>query len=121
MRKMVLLITTGLLLAGAMLAVPMRVVASSAGNDIINGADAVNTDGPSINTAIEVAVNTLSLVVGVASVVMVMLGGYRYITSAGDASKANAARSTVLYALIGVVIVAVSQLILQLVVSRANR
>lgn len=62
-------------------------------------------------------VNILSFVIGVAAVIMVILGGLKYITSNGDANSISAAKNTVLYALIGLVVAASAQVIVRFIVS----
>lgn len=62
-------------------------------------------------------VRLLSFVVGVASVIMVILGGLKYITSNGDSSAVSSAKNTILYALIGVVVFLLSQIIVRFVLS----
>ena len=61
-------------------------------------------------------INIFSWVAGVVSVIMVMLGGFWYITSNGDAAKATKGRTTITYALVGLVIVALSQVIVRFVI-----
>jgi hypothetical protein len=63
-------------------------------------------------------VNILSFVVGVASVLMVILGGLKYITSNGDATSTANAKNTILYAIIGIVDFAFSQAIILFVLTR---
>lgn len=63
-------------------------------------------------------VTILSYIVGFASVLMVMVGGLKFITANGDPNSVSSARNTVLYALIGVVVFLSSQLIVRFVVSR---
>lgn len=62
--------------------------------------------------------NVLSFVVGVASVLMVILGGFKYITSGGDSTAINNAKNTVLYAIIGLVVFLFSQVIIRFVISK---
>lgn len=64
------------------------------------------------------AVTIMSYIVGFASVLMVMVGGLKFITANGDPNSVSSARNTVLYALIGVVVFLSSQLIVRFVVSR---
>lgn len=73
----------------------------------------------SINNTISSAINILSVLVGIAATVMIIIGGFRYVTSAGDSTKVANARKTVMYALIGLVIVALSQLIIKFVLTKA--
>lgn len=63
-------------------------------------------------------VNILSFVVGVAAVLMVMLGGFKYVTSGGDANSVASAKNTILYAIIGIVVFLLSQGIIAFVIRR---
>lgn len=46
-------------------------------------------------------INAMIFVVGIASVVMIIVGGFRYVMSSGDSSSVNTAKNTILYAVIG--------------------
>ena len=48
--------------------------------------------------------NTVLLIVGLISVIMLVYGGLRYILSGGDSKKVTDAKNTVLYAIIGLII-----------------
>jgi hypothetical protein len=61
------------------------------------------------------AINIFSVIVGVIAVVMIIIGGVKYITSGGDAGNVTGAKNTILYAIIGLVVVALSQVIVQFV------
>ena len=50
-------------------------------------------------------------VAGVVSVAFVVIGGWGYITSAGDPAKLQKAKNTIFYALIGLIIVAMAEII----------
>lgn len=63
-------------------------------------------------------VNIFSTVVGVIAVIMIIIGGLRYITSGGDSSNVASAKNTILYVLVGLAVVAMSQIIVRFVVSR---
>jgi hypothetical protein len=64
---------------------------------------------PQTNSVLETSINLLSVIAGIIAVVMLIIAGVKFITSGGDAGKVASARNTALYAIIGVVIVAVSQ------------
>jgi len=49
-------------------------------------------------------VNTLLFVIGAASVIMLIIGGIRYTTSNGAAAQVTAAKNTIMYALVGLVV-----------------
>jgi hypothetical protein len=68
-----------------------------------------------VTTAIKNAINIFSIVVGVIAVIMIIIGGVKYITSGGDAGNVTGAKNTILYAIIGLVVVALSQVIVQFV------
>jgi cytochrome bd-type quinol oxidase subunit 2 len=65
-------------------------------------------------------VNIFSVVVGVVAVIMIIYGGFRYITSGGDSGNVTNAKNTILYALVGLVIVALAQFIVKFVLSKAT-
>ena len=48
--------------------------------------------------------NTILYIVGIIAVVMLIIGGVKYLLSGGDAKKVTDAKNTVLYAIIGLVI-----------------
>lgn len=65
-------------------------------------------------------VNIISAVVGVVAVIMIIVGGLKYITSGGDSNKVGGAKNTLIYAIIGLVVVALAQVIVRFVLSKAN-
>lgn len=67
---------------------------------------------------IRAALNMFSLLIGVAAVFMIMLGGFKYLTSGGDSSKVSSAQNTILYAIVGMVVAAMSQVIVRFVLGR---
>ena len=71
----------------------------------------VNESSNSINRIAHHVINVLSAVVALVAVVMIIFGGFRYVTSGGNDSSVNSAKNTILYAIIGLVIVALSQIL----------
>lgn len=63
-------------------------------------------------------VNIFSIIVGVIAVVMIIVGGLRYITSGGDSGNVSTAKNTIIYAIVGLVIVALAQLIVHFVLNQ---
>jgi hypothetical protein len=51
---------------------------------------------------------------------MIILGGLKYITSGGDAQKVASAKSALIYAIVGLVIVALAQAIVRFVLGKAT-
>lgn len=89
------------------------------------GADLKLTDGncqatgddgvERVNRAIRKLINTLSLIVGIVAVVMIIIGGLRYVTSGGSDTNVTSAKNTILYAIIGLIIVALAQIMVRFV------
>ena len=71
-----------------------------------------------VNSIITLVINVFSFVVGLVSVIMIIVGGLMYVTSAGDSGKVTNAKNTILYAIIGLVVVALSQFIVKFVLSK---
>ncbi len=90
------------------------------------GADADNPDcseegteaESAVSRIIRIVIDVFSIVVGAVSVIMIIIGGLRYITSSGDSANVTAAKNTILYAIVGLVIVIFAQTIVKFVVGR---
>lgn len=68
----------------------------------------------------ETIVNIFSIIIGAIAIIMLLYGGLRYITSGGDSGRVGNAKNTLLYAIIGLVIVALAQIIVNFVLSASN-
>lgn len=73
------------------------------------GAEAARCDGCPVDlfggTGIfKQITNTILYIVGVIAVIMLIIGGIKYVISGGDAKKVTDAKNTILYAIIGLVI-----------------
>lgn len=74
-------------------------------DDPANAANEVcKNRGDNANDLIGVLVNTLLFIVGTLSVVMVIYGGIRYTTSAGNTNAVTSAKNTIIYAIVGLVV-----------------
>ena len=71
-----------------------------------------------VDTIIKTVLNVLTFVVGLAAVIMIIIGGFKYITSNGDSGNVTGAKNTIMYALIGLVIVALAQVIVYFVLGK---
>jgi hypothetical protein len=67
---------------------------------------------------LSVIVQTLVFIVGGISVIMIVIGGLRYVTSAGDPNTTKGAKDTILYAVIGVIVAIIAQGLVTFVLSR---
>jgi hypothetical protein len=81
---------------------------------------APTTPESTVNSILKKVLTIFSVIIGVAAVIMIMLGGFKYITSNGDSAKVGSAKTTIIYALIGLVIVALAQVIVNLVLNKVT-
>ena len=59
--------------------------------------------------------DVLLFILGAISVIMIIIGGLRYVISGGNSSNVQAAKNTILYAIVGVVIALLSYAIINFV------
>lgn len=77
--------------------------------------------GSTFNHIITLIINIFSLIVGVIAVIMIIVGGLKYITSGGDSGNISSAKNTILYAVIGLVVVALAQFVVRFVLTKVNQ
>jgi hypothetical protein len=89
--------------------------------DATGDCEAAGTEGEdSVNNIITLVINIFSGIVGVVAVIMIIYGGFKYITSGGDSGNIGAAKNTILFAIVGLIIVALAQIIVRFVLGRAT-
>jgi len=74
----------------------------------------------SLNDIIARIINLISSLIAVVSVIMIMVGGFRYVTSGGDSNKVGSAKSTITNAIIGLVIAFFAQVIVRFVIAKVK-
>ncbi len=80
--------------------------------------EGVDGSGDELTDIIKTIINIVSVIVGVVAVIMIVFGGLKYITSGGDSSNVSSAKNTIIYAIIGLVIVALAQFIVRFVLDK---
>ena len=86
-----------------------------------SGADCSNSNATTqISNIIHTIVNLLSAVVGIVAVIMIIVGGLRYITSGGNDTSVTGAKNTILYAIVGLIVVALAQIIVRFTLSKVT-
>ncbi len=78
------------------------------------------TAANNVSTLLKRVINIFSIIVGVIAVIMIIIGGLKYITSGGDSGNVSGAKNTIIYALVGLVIVALAQFIVRFVLGQAS-
>ena len=85
-----------------------------------DGGDCTDTTGsPTVQSVVRAGISLLSYLVGIAAIILIIVGGFKYITSGGDSNKVGSAKSTILYALIGLVIAVLAQVLVRFVLAKA--
>jgi len=74
----------------------------------------------SVNHIISLVINIFSVLVSIIAVIMIIVGGIKYITSGGDSANVTGAKNTILYAIIGLVVVALAQILVRYVLARVT-
>ena len=95
--------------------------ASAQVSEGINTATTSEMKGKSIDGKdglIKTVVNVLLWAVGILSVIMIIFSGFRYITSAGDASKTKSAQSALTYSVVGLIVAIMAYAIVNMVINR---
>ncbi|MEI6228504.1 MAG: hypothetical protein WCP11_00530 [Candidatus Saccharibacteria bacterium] len=73
-------------------------------------------NGKSLTSMIPTVINIMLYALGAISVIMVIVGGIRYTTSAGNDAAVKKAKDTIMYAVIGVVVALLAYAVVNLVV-----
>lgn len=90
------------------------------GVGVATGAGGCGSDGEGqIDNIVATVVNILSTVVGIVAVIMIIIGGFKYVTSGGDSSSISNAKQTILYAIVGLIVAGSAQIIVNYVIGRA--
>jgi hypothetical protein len=77
-------------------------------------------DETQFNNLLAKIINIISVIVGVVAVIMIIIGGFRYITSGGSPEKVSGAKNTILYGIIGLIIVALAQVVVRFVLKQVT-
>lgn len=131
LRKKIVAIVTSLAIVLVPAVAPVAVYAAT--NDIQNNLQCgttltvegqggctqdINTGTQTISDTIKKIVNIFSAIIGIVAVIMIIYGGFKYISSGGDSGNVTSAKNTIIYAVIGLIIVAMAQFIVQFVLGR---
>lgn len=88
------------------------------------GQNAICSDVPSSNPLLGPGgllikvTNIVTVIAGIAAVIMIIIGGLQFVLSGGDSKRAESARNTILYSVVGLVVIVLARFIIEFVVSR---
>lgn len=113
------LVLAGLLALGAIaLPVLVPVEAAAQADELLQGAEATGQEGGStVEEGITGVVNVLLFLLGAVAVIAIIVGGIMYAVSSGDAGRAKAAKDTIMYAVIGLIVAILAYAIVNFVIS----
>lgn len=102
-----------------------HMIADTAKNEVCAGIGLTSgggcgDSGAQVTKALSAAVSLLSVIAGLVAVVMVIIAGLKFVTSGGDTNKVASAKSSIIYAIIGLVVVALSQMLVHFVFNQVK-
>ena len=96
-------------------------IAGAINSEITSGMNATSagTSTPTdANVVIKNVTNIMFFIIGAVSVIMLIYGGIRYTTSGGNANSVTAAKNTIMYSIVGLVIAILAFAVVQFVVNQ---
>jgi hypothetical protein len=95
-------------------------------NPIAAGSQCAKANGTSNNLfaqggVFQTIANTLIFIVGAVAVIFLIIGGLRYVISNGDPKNVSAAKDTILYAIVGIVVAIVSFALVSFVINALQK
>jgi hypothetical protein len=110
-----------ILLSSTFSALPGTVLAANAAANAVDQAclglkslsssNSCDTGQTSVNNIVASVTTLISYIVGAVAVLVIIFAGFRYITSGGSNENTNSARNMILYAIIGLAVAVLAQLI----------
>ena len=91
--------------------------------NVAEGVDCARGDGTRQNlfggnqSLFAIVTNVLLFLIGAISVIMLIIGGFRYVLSNGDSTQVTNAKNTILYSVIGIIVALLAYAIVNFVVS----
>lgn len=98
---------------------------SNAANEACQGLNLVSgngcaDNGTQLNTTLDVIINIFTAIVGLVAVIMIIIAGLQFITANANPQNIAKARNSLLYAIVGLVVVVLAQVIVHFVIGQAT-
>jgi len=116
--KKIFLASATLILLGAPLLASAQSAAGALSDSLNTAADQAGLPRVSIVQVVAIIINSILSILGIIFVVLLVLGGFRWMTSQGNADQVKDAKSLIRNGLIGLIIVLTSYAIATFVVER---
>jgi len=106
----------------AQVAEPVNTYAQGAEGGLAGGATSAKGDDQQENLfgdggIFQTITNVMLYVIGAVSVIMLIIGGIRYVVSGGDSGAVTSAKNTILYAVIGIVVAILAYALVNFVIT----
>jgi hypothetical protein len=126
MRNIILALLTALTILTV--SAPPVVVSASSKTDacqelrqqLSNGRQGCGTKGSAVLVAVRRVVSLVAFIAGIVGVIMIVVSGFRFITANGDASRVASARTSLVYAVVGLAIAAIAAALVRFALSASN-
>lgn len=94
-------------------------VAYADSSSVQGGVDAAKGDlsGVALNTSVTNIINLIIFSTGIIAVVVIIIGGIRYVVSQGDEKSIEGAKNTILYAVVGLIVAVLAYAIVNFVLT----
>ena len=118
MNKIKLSIVSAIAILGVVILVGSNAVYASPASEINSGVEAAGGGGaPDLGSQVVTIVNMMLFILGAIAVVMIVIGGIRFVTSNGDASGVKGAKDTIMYSVVGLVVALMAYAIVNFVLT----
>jgi len=117
-----ILLSIGIMLGIGMVALPSIAGAVDPFKDAcdVSAADNAVCDGivnDKVDNYLKNGINIAMFLLGIISVVMIIIGGFTYMTSGGDSANVTKAKNTIMFSVIGLVVAALAFVIVNFVLT----
>ena len=68
--------------------------------------------------AVNGVINIITAIAGFVAVIMIIVAGFQMITSSGKPEKISTARNTIIYASVGLIVIALARIIIGFIISK---
>ena len=128
------LLITLVLILGSTILMPVTTFASPYNNlcnngQITDGSNGVNnnalcSDTPTSNPVlgangiIAKVTNIVTIIAGIAAVIMIVISGLQFVLANGDANRVATARNTIIFSVVGLIVIVLARFIIEFVVGK---
>ena len=113
--------TLTLFMPMALVAPTYAACSNDAEGQVLQGfSDCTNDGSTKVNSLLSSIITILSAAIGIAAVIMIIIAGLKFVTAGGESNAVASAKSTLIYALVGLAIAALAQVLVHFVIGRVK-